>query len=246
MTTYFSVPGGDPTSWFYSMIAAFLLLGYVFVSSQYLYNHYLNRPRTQKIVGRRRSRTYFGVIFGGFFILMSGIVLLGSQNPWSADWIPKGPAIDMLGKFLIILGVPIFLGGILWTLKENIVIVTPEDRYLARRNEDLQYARWLEKARRFEDAARIYERYEMYEEAGRVRAQREVIRVKETKVSVDLNDLLRKAKDGGLVVVYRCPHCGANIRISGDTSVDSLRTCQYCHTTIRTIDLVEYLKSAFE
>ncbi len=247
LTTYPSALGGNPASAVYAMIAAFLLLGYIFVSSQYLYNHYLNRPRTQKIVGRRRARTYFAVIFGGFFILFSGLMLLMSQDPWYAHLgVPQVPTMGMFANFVTILGASIFLGGILWTLKENIVIETQEDRYLMKRNKDLQHARSLEIARRFEDAARIYERYEMYEEAGRVRAQGEVIRVKETKVSVDLNDLLKRAKDGGFVVVYRCPNCGGNIRISGDTNVDSLRTCQYCGAIMKTIDLVEYLKSAFE
>ena len=49
---------------------------------------------------------------------------------------------------------------------------------------------------------------------------------------------------GGLVVVYRCPHCNANIKISKETNESAVKTCQYCGATLKTLDLIEYLKSA--
>ena len=112
------------------------------------------------------------------------------------------------------------------------------------REQTLIAAEILEKAGRFEEAAQEYESVGMFEEAGRVRKQDRVIVVKQTQVSVDLNTLLQQVKDGGMVVVYRCPNCGGNIKISGDTPANGLNTCQYCNTPLKTLDLMEYLKSA--
>jgi hypothetical protein len=108
----------------------------------------------------------------------------------------------------------------------------------------LSYAKDLEKARRFEEAARIYERYGMYEEAGKVRAKGDVVIVKTTGVTVDLNKLLQQVKDGGLVVIYRCPHCNGNIKIGKETGTESLQFCAYCGMRIEMLDLMEFLRSA--
>jgi DNA-directed RNA polymerase subunit RPC12/RpoP len=102
----------------------------------------------------------------------------------------------------------------------------------------------LEKARRFEEAARIYEKYAMYEEAGRARAEREEILVKRTEVSVDLNNLLQQLKDGGIVATYRCPHCGGELKVDKDTNVESLKHCEHCGSEIEAMDLADFLRTA--
>jgi DNA-directed RNA polymerase subunit RPC12/RpoP len=99
-------------------------------------------------------------------------------------------------------------------------------------------------ARRFEDAAKLYEKLGMYEEAGKVRAKGGEISVKRTEVSVDLNTLLREVKEGGIVVVYRCPNCGGKVKVSKETSVDSLKYCEHCGSKIETMDLAEFLRTA--
>ncbi len=99
-------------------------------------------------------------------------------------------------------------------------------------------------ARRFEDAANLYERLGMYEEAGNIRAKSGEIRIKKTEFSVDLNSLLGQLKEGGIVVIYRCPHCGAKVKVSKETSIDSLKRCEHCGSKIETMDLAEFLRAA--
>ncbi|MEM3641252.1 MAG: hypothetical protein QXH37_04965 [Candidatus Bathyarchaeia archaeon] len=105
-------------------------------------------------------------------------------------------------------------------------------------------AQEFEKAGRYEEAAKLFEVLKMPEEAGRVRRKDKEIIVKEVEIFVDLNHLLQQIREGGLVVVYRCPHCGGNIKISKDSNIISLATCQYCGSNIATIDLINYLKAA--
>lgn len=101
-----------------------------------------------------------------------------------------------------------------------------------------------EKAGHHEQAAQLYEQYDLYDKAGRLREKAREVRVKTTEVSVDLNKLLKQVKDGGLVVLYRCPHCDGNLKIGKDSKVEGLRHCNYCGSEIKTVDLVEYLKTA--
>ena len=41
---------------------------------------------------------------------------------------------------------------------------------------------------------------------------------------VDLNELLRQVKDGGIVAIYRCPHCGGKLKVGKDTTVERLES----------------------
>ena len=61
-------------------------------------------------------------------------------------------------------------------------------------------------------------------------------------ISIDLNQLLDKLKTGGLMTVYKCPNCSANIKISGTTSVQKLSKCEYCGTILQTDDLVKFIQ----
>jgi len=96
----------------------------------------------------------------------------------------------------------------------------------------------------FEKAAEIYEKCGMYEEAGKTRGRGKEIRIKRTEVSVDLNSLLRQLKDGGVVAVYRCPHCGGKLKIDKTASIDKLKVCEHCGSEIETMDLADFLKTA--
>lgn len=98
-------------------------------------------------------------------------------------------------------------------------------------------------AGRFEDAAKLYEELGMCKEAGNVRARSNEIRIKKTEVSVDLNSLLAQLKEGGIVVVYSCPHCGGKLRVSKDTNIESLKHCEHCDADIETIDLIDFLRT---
>jgi hypothetical protein len=108
----------------------------------------------------------------------------------------------------------------------------------------LVQARHYETMREFENAAQIYKSLEMYEAAGRVRGKKNELIIKKTNISVDLNSLLEQIKAGGIVAVYRCPHCSATLKISNKTNSGSLRTCEHCGNEIEAMDLAEFLKTA--
>ena len=108
----------------------------------------------------------------------------------------------------------------------------------------LKKAKIFFKVRRFEEAAQLYENLGMYEEAGKARAEDKYLSIKRTEVSVDLNSLLRQIKDGGLIVVYRCPHCSAPLKVNKETKMESLRVCKHCNSEIESMDITEFLKTA--
>jgi hypothetical protein len=101
-------------------------------------------------------------------------------------------------------------------------------------------AKDLEKAGRYEDAGKLFEEFGMIDAAGAVRRKGKAQVV--TNISVDLNQLLEKLRNGGLVTVYKCPNCGGNIKISGTTSSQKLSKCEYCGTVLQTDDLVNFIK----
>jgi DNA-directed RNA polymerase subunit RPC12/RpoP len=106
-------------------------------------------------------------------------------------------------------------------------------------------ARNLEKCGRPLDAADIYERnLKLYDKARALREMAKHVIVKQTDIRVDLNKLLQQLKDGGIVVLYRCPNCNATLKINKDTSVESLRTCEHCGSEIGTMNLADFLKTA--
>jgi len=98
----------------------------------------------------------------------------------------------------------------------------------------------LEKAARYEDAGDLFEEFGLFEEAGaaRKKANRQVV----TNITIDINQLLEKLKSGGLVSVYKCPNCGASIKISGETSTTQLSKCEFCGTVLRTDDLIKFIQ----
>jgi len=108
----------------------------------------------------------------------------------------------------------------------------------------LKQAENLERAGRYGDASQIFELYGMYEKAGQLRQKQKQIMVKQTVVSVDLNNLLQQIKDGGIVAVYRCPHCGGNLKIGKETTIESLKVCPYCGSDIRAMDLADFIRTA--
>jgi DNA-directed RNA polymerase subunit RPC12/RpoP len=104
-------------------------------------------------------------------------------------------------------------------------------------------AKHFETLREFENAAKIYKRLGMYEEAGKIRAKRDELTIKRTDISLNLNALLQQVKDGGIVAVYRCPHCGGKLKISETTTITSLKICEHCGSEIESMDLADFFKT---
>jgi hypothetical protein len=102
----------------------------------------------------------------------------------------------------------------------------------------------LERCGRTQDAAKTFEALRMYDKARELRERDRHIVIKKTDVSINLNALLQQVKDGGIVAIFRCPHCGGKLKISDRTTVNSLRICEHCGSEIEAVDLADFLKSA--
>jgi DNA-directed RNA polymerase subunit RPC12/RpoP len=107
----------------------------------------------------------------------------------------------------------------------------------------LTLAQNLERCGRTQDAAKVFEELRMYDKARELRERDRHIIVKKTDVSVNLNALLQQVKDGGIVAIFRCPHCGGNLKISEKTTLNSLNVCEHCNSEIAAMDLADFLKS---
>jgi hypothetical protein len=104
-------------------------------------------------------------------------------------------------------------------------------------------AKNLESCGRTQDSAKVYEELHMYDKARELREKDRQILVKKTDVSVNLNALLQQVKEGGIVAVFRCPHCGGKLKISNQTTLNSLRKCEHCDSEIESMDLADFLKT---
>ena len=101
----------------------------------------------------------------------------------------------------------------------------------------------LEKCGRTQDSAKVFEDLRMYDKARELRERDRQIMVKKTDVSVNINALLEQVKDGGIVAIFRCPHCGGKLKISDKTTLNSLKKCEHCGSEIESMDLADFLKT---
>ena len=123
------------------------------------------------------------------------------------------------------------------------------DEFLSLREEfhrecRLALAKNLEQAGRYEKAALVYEKLDDYDSARKMREKDKMVEVRHSHVSVDLNTLLKQFREGGIVAVYRCPNCNGKLKISKETTLKSLRFCEYCGSEIEALDLADFLKTA--
>jgi len=112
-----------------------------------------------------------------------------------------------------------------------------------RRLYELAQAENLEKAGRYEEAAQIYERWEMWEKAGEMRRKAKTTYIVSKSSHLDLNELLQQVKNEGIAAVYKCPNCGGDLKVNRDSTSDSLRECVHCGKEVQTVGLTEFLKS---
>jgi DNA-directed RNA polymerase subunit RPC12/RpoP len=98
-----------------------------------------------------------------------------------------------------------------------------------------------ERAGRYEDAAKLYEELNFLSIARslRERDRSSVLR----HVQVDINRLLEQVRQGELVIPYKCPSCGAGIKITKETSTEGLAHCPYCGESLAIADVKDFLSS---
>ena len=111
-------------------------------------------------------------------------------------------------------------------------------------NDNLTHAKNLELAGRNEDAARVYESLGMWKEAGKARKEAGSTTIKH--LSVNLNDLLDKLREGGFAVPYKCRICGAVMTIDKNSKAESLTRCAYCGTATNTDALLGIIQEALK
>jgi len=102
----------------------------------------------------------------------------------------------------------------------------------------------LERCGRTLDSAKVFEDLHMYDKSRALREKEKHIIVRRTDVTVDLNALLEQVKNGALIIVYRCPHCGGKVKIDKSVSIDKLKICEHCGSEIETVDLADFLTTA--
>ncbi len=95
----------------------------------------------------------------------------------------------------------------------------------------------LSVACRFEEAAKVFEIGGFFQEAGEIRARGSPVSQR------DLSALLQQFRQSGLVSAYRCPSCGASIRVTKETSESKLQTCPYCGSAFRQDDLSDFFSA---
>lgn len=105
-------------------------------------------------------------------------------------------------------------------------------------------AKNFEAARRYEDAAKFYEGLGLWKEAGDVRDKKSAKTVKH--VTVNINDLIEKVRDGGLTIPYKCRSCGATITIDSDSNPEGLKFCSYCGSAVDPDSVLNIIKSALK
>jgi hypothetical protein len=94
----------------------------------------------------------------------------------------------------------------------------------------------LEKAGRYEEAARECEKLGMLEKAGQLRRKAKEI----TVPHIDVNGLVKQLADRGQTLTYHCCHCGIPLKI-GAKSQDVLKTCPNCGYSLEVIDLASLI-----
>jgi len=105
-------------------------------------------------------------------------------------------------------------------------------------------AKNYETARRYEDSAKMYESLGLWKEAGTVRDKKSARTVKH--VTVNINDLIEKVRDGGLTIPYKCHSCGATITIDSHSNPDGLKFCSYCGSAVDPDSMLDIIKSALK
>jgi len=109
---------------------------------------------------------------------------------------------------------------------------------------ELSLAHNMERAGNYEKAAVILEKYQFWEEAGRVRKLDDEKVIKH--ITVDMNALIDQISNKGLAIPYKCHSCGATITIDKDSKKEGLKSCSYCGTSYNIEDMTKMIQKALE
>lgn len=121
---------------------------------------------------------------------------------------------------------------------------TPEERHLHWISEYKRRGRYEDAASECQEIAQLYEGQGLYDKAREMRDRARQLMGKGPQVILDLNKLIAQVRDGGIVAVYRCPHCGGNLKVDKGTNVEHLKVCEHCGSVIDAMDLADFIRTA--
>jgi len=105
---------------------------------------------------------------------------------------------------------------------------------------DLEQAQNFETALKLDEAIVIYDKYELWEDAGRCRKKQKETVTTHKHIHVDANDLFDQIRTQGLAVPYKCPNCSGTLKIDGKKK---LTECPFCGTELDIETLNDFVKA---
>lgn len=90
-----------------------------------------------------------------------------------------------------------------------------------------------EKAGRYGDAADHYELVGLVSNAKELRDSNRTIR----HINIDVNRMLEMFSKTNYTIPYKCPGCGAVIKLNKERGADKFLTCEYCNSSLKAVDI---------
>lgn len=108
--------------------------------------------------------------------------------------------------------------------------------------EDMKAAAYLGTVGLLEEAARLFEKWQLREEAIAARIGSAFGAVR--NVSVDLAPLIKFVRDEGLSIPFRCKGCGSTVRTDASGRGRGNHACAHCGSTYDKLEVLQLVASA--
>jgi hypothetical protein len=99
-----------------------------------------------------------------------------------------------------------------------------------------------EKAGRYDDAAHHWEKAGYLDKARNLRDSNRTIRLEHKHAILDVNRLVEMLSATNYTIPYKCPSCGAVIKLNKERTADKFLTCEYCNSSLKAIDIETLIK----
>lgn len=138
----------------------------------------------------------------------------------------------------LLLGIPTFFNTT--AISQETIKWTETKDYKIHQN--VSWALAAERAGRRDDAAQNWENAGFIEKAKDMRDQDRVVHHEHKHVSVDVNRLIEMLSNSNYTIPYKCPSCGAVIKLSKDRGAEAFLSCEYCHCSLKLVDVESLIK----
>ncbi|MBI0583959.1 MAG: hypothetical protein ISF22_07005 [Methanomassiliicoccus sp.] len=99
-----------------------------------------------------------------------------------------------------------------------------------------------ERAGRYSDAAHHFERAGFVDKARSLRDASRIVRHEHKHITLDVNRMLEALDRTGYTIPYKCPGCGATIKLNKERGAERFLICEYCSTNLRAVDVEALIK----